>query len=573
MGSRGWITAIVIVALAGGGWAFSNRGDEGSTQNQAVAAVVLRGDLPISVVERGNLKAANSLELKSEIEGSTTILMLIEEGKFVEEGALLAELDATGMVEKRVSQEITRQNAEASWIKSTQNLEIQKSQNLSDRASAERNLAFAEIDKKKYTEGEWLNQEQKAKDDILLAEEDLTRAIDTLSHSATLFDRGFITRNEYDGDVLAKQRKEISLEQARRTLEVLTTYTNPREIQSLDADVVEANREIERVDLQAKARLVDYEAEVRSALARFELETEKYDRLEDQIAKAKIYAPAGGMVVYAQPEGGRNSSGEPLREGSTVRERQNIVTIPSSEGMVAEVSLHESVLEKVQTGMLCTIKVDALGDLELPGVVKFKAVLPDRNSWMANPNQRLYRTEISITESDPRMRPGMSCSIEINVEVVRDTLYVPVQTIFRDGGESIVFVYTETGGVEKKLVEVGSFSHLWAQIVTGVEEGQRIALSVPAGQTLAPAPQLQNASEDSGEDAKTSGATTGKPSTGGEGGSSAKEGMKKGGRPTGVGGPEKSASSKDKGEATAPKGSALVQADSEAPAEPSGSQK
>jgi hypothetical protein len=109
--------------------------------------------------------------------------------------------------------------------------------------------------------------------------------------------------------------------------------------------------------------------------------------------------------------------------------------------------------------------------------------------------------------------------------------------------------------------------------VTGVEEGQRIALSVPAGQTLAPAPQLQNASEDSGEDAKASGATTGKPSTGGEGGSSAKEGMKKGGRPTGVGGPEKSASSKDKGEATAPKGSALVQADSEAPAEPSGSQK
>ncbi|MFT5830332.1 MAG: hypothetical protein ACI9D0_000917, partial [Bacteroidia bacterium] len=76
MGSRGWITAIVIVALAGGGWAFSNRGDDGGTQNQAVAAVVLRGDLPISVVERGNLKAANSLELKSEIEGSTTILML-----------------------------------------------------------------------------------------------------------------------------------------------------------------------------------------------------------------------------------------------------------------------------------------------------------------------------------------------------------------------------------------------------------------------------------------------------------------------------------------------------------------
>ena len=549
MGSRGWIAAIVIVALAGGGWKYSQGDDEGGNQSRAVAAEVLRGDLPISVVERGNLKAANSLELKSEIEGSTTILMLIEEGTYVEEGVLLAELDATGMVEKRVSQQITTQNAEASWIKATQNLEIQKSQNLSDQASAERKLAFAEIDKQKYTEGEWLNQEQKAKDDILLAEEDLERAIDTLAHSAKLFDRGFITRNEYDADVLAKQRKEISLEQVKRTLEVLTTYTNPREIQSLDADVLEANREIERVALQAKARLVDYEAEVRSALARFELETEKYDRLEDQIAKAKIYAPAAGMVVYAQPEGGRNSSGEPLREGSSVRERQNIVTIPSSEGMVAEVSLHESVLEKVQTGMSCTIKVDALGDLELPGTVKFKAVLPDRNSWMANPNQRLYRTEISITESDPRMRPGMSCSIEIHVEVVKDTLYVPVQTIFRDGGESIVFVYTNAGGVEKRVVEVGSFSHLWAQLLTGVEEGERIALSVPAGQTLAPAPQVQSISEDEsmGDDGSNGPGmpeeSSGMPDRGGEGG----PGKKKGGRPAGTGGPEKSAALKGEG--------------------------
>ena len=570
MAARGWIAAIAIVALAGAGWKYSQSGDEGNKQSQIVAGEVVRGALPISVVERGNLKAANSLELKSEVEGSTTILMLIEEGVFVEEGTLLAELDATGMVEKRVSQEITMQNAEASWIKSTQNLEIQKSQNLSDQASAKRNLAFAEIDKKKYTEGEWLNQEQKAKDDILLAEEDLTRAVDTLAHSAKLFDRGFITRNEYDADVLAKQRKEISLEQVKRTMEVLTTYTNPREIQSLDADVIEANREIERVDLQAKARLVDYEAEVRSALARFELETEKYERLEDQIGKAKLYAPASGMVVYAQPEGGRNSSGEPLREGSTVRERQKIVTIPSSEGMVAEVSLHESVLEKVQTGLACTVKVDALGDLELPGVVKFKAVLPDRNSWMANPNQRLYRTEISITESDPRMRPGMSCSIEIHVEVAKDTLYVPVQTIFRDAGESIVFVYTDSGTVEKQRVEVGSFSHLYAQILTGVQEGQRIALSVPIGQSLAPAPTMQGRSEDSDDDTEASEgskgtpAPKGMPSMGGEGGPGTWDGKKKGGRPSGLEGPPKKSASAEKESSTAaPVTAELADADSE----------
>jgi HlyD family secretion protein len=492
MGLRGWTVAIVVVALGGSAWKFSSDGDDVSSVAQfGVSGEVMRGSLPISVVERGNLKAANSIELKSEIEGSTTILLLVEEGKQVVEGELLCELDATGMVEKRVSQEITMQNAEASWIKSTQNLEIQKSQNESDTATALRKLAFAELDIKKYTEGDWLNEEQTAKDNIVIAEEELKRAEDKLVNSNKLFDRGFITRTEFEGDELAKQSREFALEKAKRTLSVLTEYTNPRELQALEADVVEAQREIDRVALQATARLVDFEAEVRSSLARFDLETERCERLDDQITKAKIYAPTSGMVVYAQPEGGRNSSGDPLREGSSVRERQDIVTIPSSEGMVAEVSLHESVLEKVKVGMACTVRIDALGDLELTGKVKFKAVLPDRNSWMANPNQRLYRTEIAIENSDPRMRPGMSCSIEIHVETVRDTLFVPVQSIFRDGADSIVFLIQSNAPVEKKLVEVGSFSNLWAQVYSGVNEGDRVALSVPAGQSLAPAPSRE----------------------------------------------------------------------------------
>jgi multidrug resistance efflux pump len=524
MGWRGITIGVVVAALASGAWKMSSSGGgDVSEERLELAGQVMRGDLPISVVERGNLKAANSIELKSEIEGSTTILMLIEEGKYVEEGDLLCELDATGMVEKRVSQEITRLNGEASWIQSTQNLEIQRSQNESDRAAAIRKLAFAEIDLKKYTEGDWLNEEQTAKDNIVLAEEELKRAIDKLVHSTKLFDRGFITRTDFEGDELAKQSREFALEKAKRTLQVLTTYQHPRELQALEADVLEAKREIDRVELQSKARLVDYEAEVRSSLARFQLETEKYDRLETQIAKALIFAPSAGMVVYAQPEGGRMSSGEPLREGSSVRERQDIVTIPSSEGMVAEVSLHESVLEKVRVGMECTVKVDALGDLELPGRVKFKAVLPDRNSWMANPNQRLYRTEIAIEDSDERMRPGMSCSIEIHVETVRDTLYIPVQSIFRDGGETISFVLSLNGAPRKASIEVGSFSHLWAQVTSGLAEGDRVALSLPPGQALVPAPSREMKVRDSGEMPES--AMQGKPTFGGD----------KGGKPGGDG--------------------------------------
>ena len=485
MSWKGWTFVVVLLALGGVAWSGgldSLFGDEQS--RPPVAGDVRRGMLDISVVERGNLKAANSTVLKSEIEGQTTILLLKEEGTMVQAGDLVCELDATSLVEKRVSQEISVQNSNAAWVKATQNLEIQKSKNESDLAKAERTRSFAELDKKKYIEGDWLTEEQDARDEILIAEEELKRADDTLVHSQGLFDRGFLTRTEFEADGLAKKRKEIALEQAKRNLDVLLNYDHPRRLEELDADIVEANREVLRVGLEATARLVDYEAEVRSTKARDGLEIEKLERLDDQIAKAKIYAPVAGMVVHAQPDGGRMGQSDPLIEGSTVRERQDLITIPSSEGMVAEVSLHESVLEKVQVGMPCTVTVDALPGVTLRGEVRFKAVLPDKNSWMANPNQRLYRTTISVLDNDPRLRPGMSCSIEIHVESLPDAIYVPVQAIFKDGDQEICFLVHDDGSTTKREIKLGSFNAIWAQILEGVQPTDRVALSLPDGESL-----------------------------------------------------------------------------------------
>ena len=510
MSWKGWLFVVVLVGLGFAAFSGAFDGLAGGEEEVApVAAEVRRGTLDISVTERGNLKAANSVELESEIEGSTTIIFLEEEGTIVQEGDLICELDASSLVDKRISQEISVQNAEAQLIKATQTLEIQKSKNESDIANAERTLSFAKIDEKKYMEGDWLSQEQEARDNILIAEEELKRAVDTLVHSEGLFDKGYLTRTEYEADELAKKRREISLEQANRTLEVLSEYDHPRRMEELEANIVEAERELNRVKLESTARLVDYEADKRSAEAKLNLENDKMDRLMDQISKAKIYAPMSGMIVHAQPDGGRNSQGEPLNEGSTVRERQDLITIPSSEGMIAEVSLHESVLEKVQVGMPCTITVDALAGVSFAGEVRFKAILPDKNSWFANPNQRLYRTTILITDSDARLRPGMSCSIEIHCETIEDTLYIPVQAIFGDGGKEVCFVFASDGSFERVEVEVGSFSETWAQIKSGLQQGERIALSLPDGESLVEAPRAESASEPETETAPAAGAERG----------------------------------------------------------------
>lgn len=484
-----WLPLTVFVAVVGAlVWYGTGPGAwfEPDATGLAEGAPVRRGPLRISVVERGNLDAADSASLKSEIEGQVTILYLIDEGVNVAEGDLVCELDSTELLEKRFQRELSVRNAEAAYIKSQQSFEIQESQNISDVALAEQNLEFAREDLRKFREGDRGSRLAQAQESIELAKEEFKRAQDKLDWSERLASKGFLTATELEADRLANNRAKILLEQAKRNSDLLVEFELPREEAELVAAVQEAERELDRVRLQAKARIVDFETAMRTNKDKLDLESDKLAKLEDQIGKTKLYAPRDGMVVYAKLPGGRMGRGEPMEEGAQVRERQEIITIPSERGMVAQASLHESVLKQVRTGQECVVKVDSLPELSFRGRVEFVAPLPDQQSWWANPNLRVYRTDIAVLDRHPEMRPGMSCSIEILVEDIEDAIHVPVQSVFRHEGGNVAFVVGSDGEAEQRSVEVGSYNDRWVQVRSGLSEGEIVLLSPPPGVTLRP---------------------------------------------------------------------------------------
>ncbi len=449
-------------------------------------APVRRGPLRISVIERANLKADKSINLKCELEGRSTILWLIEEGAMVAEGELVCQLDTSTQVQRRVEQEIAVQNAEASFVTAKQNLAIQESQNESDVKRAEQELLFAEKDRVKYVEGEYPQSLQAADEEILLAEEDATRKESELEWSRRLAEKGFLTRTQLDADEFAYNSARVKLEQARRAKTLLIEHDHPRKLLELEAAAAEAGRELERVKLQAMARVTDFQSDVRASEAKLNLERDELAKLVSQIEKAEMRAPVAGMVVYAKESGGRWGGGEPIQEGTEVRERQDIITIPSSQGMVAEMSLHESVLEKVTEGMPCILTVDALGTQPFTGRVRFKSTLPDQNSWWANPDLRVYRTEVEVAETDPGLKTGMSCQVEVVVADLEDVLHVPVQSIFLDAGKPVAFVARD-GEAELRPIEVGLDNGKWVEVRSGLAEGEVVLLAQPPGSRLQPA--------------------------------------------------------------------------------------
>lgn len=484
-----WVVLLVVLAAVGFGLTRDNVfGDEDSLE--LTGAPVRRGPLKISVIQRGNLEAKNSVKIVNELEGSTTILELVAEGTTVKEGDLLVVLDDSDLRDRRDGQEISVQNTRASYTKAVQQFEIQKSQNDSDIAAAQQRVDFAETDLVKYTEGDWPQSLQESEEAIVLAEEERASAKDRLDWSKSLSDKGFLTRSELERDQLAYNRAEITLEQKKRSKELMIRYDNPKELARLRADLEESKRELDRVKLQANARLVDFEAAMVTSKARLDLEEEKLRKLEGQISKSRIYSPAAGICVYARGNGSRWGGGEPIQEGRSVREGEEIITIPREGGMIAEASIHETVLKQVVEGQPVLLQIDALPGKQYRGKVNFVAILPDQQSWWANPNQRLYKTEIGILDISNEMRPGMSCGLEIMIAQLDNVLYAPVQSIFLDGGETIAFV-DDGGKPARREVVVGQANDKWVELQSGLDEGDIVLLAPPADFTPKPSKESE----------------------------------------------------------------------------------
>ncbi len=443
---------------------------------------VERGDLRVSIVETGSIRSEKPVKITSQLEGQNTILNLIAEGTTVAEGDLIAQLDASRLVENRQQQEITYRRAFASYIQAKEALEIQKRLNESQVKAAELEAEFSAKDLEKYRDGDGPQEKQTAEAEITIAQEELKRALDRAQWSEKLSEKGFISGSELEADRLAVKKREIDLSLAKRKLEVLTRFTQPKELKRLEAEAEESKNELDRVQRRAAAALVQAQADLEAKESTSNLEETRLKKWEDQIAKAVIRAPQAGMVVYASPsEGGRGGGGNqsPIQEGATVRERETIVTLPDLSRMIADTKIHESALDRVRAGQDAIVKIDALPNAPFRGRVTKVALLPDvQQSWL-NPDLKVYTTEIALIGDTTALRPGMSCSVEIIVDELEDVLYAPIQCVRTRAGEHTAFVVGEDGTPEKRSVKIGKHNDKLVHLVEGLAEGEVVLLTPP----------------------------------------------------------------------------------------------
>ena len=399
---------------------------------------------------------------------------------------ILVRLESSSLDNQKIQQEIVVYNSEAAVI---------QGQNVLDAAV---------IALKEYCEGQYILDTREINSEILLAEENFRRAKEYYEYSRGMLAKGYVTEPQLEADKFACDKAENDLASAKKKLEILQEFTKEK-----------MEKEIEASIKTAKAKLA-------ATQASYDLDVEQLEEIEEQIANCTIFATKPGQVVYANREGHRGSDEVVIEEGTLVRERQAIIRLPDPKRMQVKAKVNEGMVKLVKKGMSTAIRLDAVPDTELQGVVKEVKEYPAPTWWGASMKE--YETIIRILNPEEiDLRPGYTAEVKIRVEQLEDVLQVPVQAIVEHGAKHYCVLWDEKG-FRTREVTIGSTNDKTVVIESGLEEGEEVVLNANAHREEAGLPELSPEAEAQQQQRQPDDRPEQQPAEGGKGPSEGRKG-------------------------------------------------
>jgi HlyD family secretion protein len=143
--------------------------------------------------------------------------------------------------------------------------------------------------------------------------------------------------------------------------------------------------------------------------------------------------------------------------------------------MVVETRVRETDIHKVERNQDVQVRVDAYPDLRLTGTVTLVGTLAQEEKERRG--AKFFGVKVQINESDPRLRPGMTARVEIEVEQRAQAVSVPLEAVFEKDGRYVV--YPAARHPRPRDVVLGPSNADFVVIEKGLSAGDRILLRDP----------------------------------------------------------------------------------------------
>jgi hypothetical protein len=151
-----------------------------------------------------------------------------------------------------------------------------------------------------------------------------------------------------------------------------------------------------------------------------------------------------------------------------------------------EVSAHIGELDR---GHLSEGQKVSVALVALPGK-SFQGHVKTLGGTSGPPWNRVFDCRIGLDQASPEMRPGLTSNMVITTDTLENVTWIPSQALFENGGKTFVYQRTAQGFAPHDVTLV-SRSESQA-VLSGVKEGEVVAMSNPEQQNKAPAAGQQN---------------------------------------------------------------------------------
>lgn len=181
--------------------------------------------------------------------------------------------------------------------------------------------------------------------------------------------------------------------------------------ESLFAQKLISNQELEQIE--ASYQLAKSQVEqARAALT----------SREDELSKTRLVAPKYGIVTSLTKEEGEMALGGMFNPGV-------LMTIADLSFMEVLVDVNENDVVTINIGDTTEIEIDAFPDTIFYGIVSEIAHTAQNLSMGGQQQVTNFKVKVKIFDPPKRIRPGMSSTVNIISETIKNTISIPIQAL------------------------------------------------------------------------------------------------------------------------------------------------
>ena len=237
---------------------------------------------------------------------------------------------------------------------------------------------------------------------------------------------GWITEiTVVEGDTVKPDQHLISIDQKQYQ----AAYDQAAsQVKSSEANLKNIKSQMARTEslfsqkLISKQELEQIEASYQLAKSQVEQARAALTSREDELSKTRLVAPKYGIVTSLTKEEGEMALGGMFNPGV-------LMTIADLSFMEVLVDVNENDVVTINIGDTTEIEIDAFPDTIFYGIVSEIAHTAQNLNMGGQQQVTNFKVKVKIFDPPKRIRPGMSSTVNIISETIKNTISIPIQAL------------------------------------------------------------------------------------------------------------------------------------------------